>query len=89
MKKYQYHPIGTCSSLIEYWIEGDIIQKVKITGGCPGNTVGVSKLVEGKQIDKVIELLLDTPCRDRGTSCPDQLAKGLIKIKNNELKDVK
>ncbi len=38
-------------------IENNIIKSLKILGGCPGNTVGVSKLVEGKNIDEVIKLL--------------------------------
>ena len=58
-------------------IENNIIKSLKILGGCPGNTVGVSKLVEGKDIETVIKLLKGIPCRDKGTSCPDQVAKAL------------
>lgn len=46
-----------------------------------GNTVGVSKLVEGKKIDEVIKLLKGIPCGARRTSCPDQLATALEEIK--------
>ena len=42
-----------------------------------GNTVGVSKLVEGMKIKDVIEKLKGIPCGYRGTSCPDQLARAL------------
>ena len=64
-------------------LEGDIVRDVQIMGGCPGNTVGVTKLVRGRSIDEVISLLKGIPCRTKGTSCPDQLAKGLEKIKRN------
>ncbi len=49
--------------------------------GCAGNTVGVSKLVEGRTIDEVIKLLKGIPCGARPTSCPDQLATALEQIK--------
>lgn len=62
-------------------IENQIIKSLKIIGGCPGNTIGVSKLVEGKTIDEVIELLKDIPCGMRGTSCPDQVARALREYK--------
>ena len=41
--------------------EDNIITEVKIIGGCPGNTLGVSKLCVGKDIDEVIKLLEGTP----------------------------
>ena len=64
-----------------FQIEGDIIKSLKIIGGCPGNTVGVSKLVVGKTVDEVIEMLKGIPCGMRGTSCPDQVARALEEYK--------
>ena len=66
-------------------IEGDIIKSLKIIGGCPGNTVGVSRLVEGKKIEDVINLLKGIECGVKGTSCPDQVAKALENYKKNNL----
>ena len=37
-------------------IDGNIVKKLKIIGGCPGNTVGVSKLIEGKTIDEALKV---------------------------------
>ena len=71
---------GVCSRSIEYEIEGNTIKSVKFIGGCPGNTIGVSRLVKGKTIDEVISTLECVPCRN-GTSCPDQLAKALKEYK--------
>lgn len=82
--EYRYRPQGVCSSEMVIDVDGDIIKDVKILGGCPGNTVGVSKLVVGKTIDEVIKLLKGIPCGGRPTSCPDQLAQALEKIKENK-----
>ena len=79
--EYRYTPEGVCSSQMIIDVDGDVVKSVKIVGGCPGNTVGVSKLVEGKKIDEVISLLKGIPCGFRGTSCPDQLARALEEIK--------
>ena len=73
--EYRYKPQGVCSSEMIINIDNDIIKSVKIVGGCPGNTVGVSKLVEGKKVSEVIKLLKGIPCGARPTSCPDQLAR--------------
>ena len=67
---------GTCSRAIEFDIKDNKVYNVKFIGGCPGNTNGVSKLVEGMEINEVINKLKGIPCRF-GTSCPDQLAQAL------------
>lgn len=79
--EYRYKPQGVCSMQMIFEIEGETIKSLKIVGGCPGNTVGVSKLVEGKKVDEVIELLKGIPCGKKGTSCPDQVAKALEEYK--------
>lgn len=81
----EYQTKGVCSSKIIVELEGNIIQSVQFIGGCPGNTMGISKLCVGRDIDEVIPLLSGLDCRGRGTSCPDQLAKALIQIKNQEM----
>lgn len=81
--EYRYTPQGVCSMQMIFRIEGDIIKSLKIIGGCPGNTVGVSKLVVGKTVDEVIEMLKGIPCGMRGTSCPDQVARALEEYKKS------
>ncbi|MCI9286662.1 MAG: TIGR03905 family TSCPD domain-containing protein [Clostridia bacterium] len=81
--EYRYKPNGVCSYEMIIEVEEDIVKKVTIVGGCAGNTVGVSKLVEGMKIDEVIKRLKGIPCGYKGTSCPDQLARALEEIKNN------
>lgn len=79
----RYTPKGVCSSQMIIEIDGDIIKNVKIIGGCAGNTVGVSQLIKGMKIDEAIKRLKGIPCGNRGTSCPDQLARALEQAKNN------
>ena len=82
--EYRYKPQGVCSYEMIIEIELDIIKKVTIQGGCAGNTVGVSRLVEGMKIEEAIKRLKGIPCGMRGTSCPDQLAKALEEIVNKK-----
>lgn len=78
--KLQYRTHGTCSRLINFEVEGNIIKHIEFLGGCAGNTVGVARLAENRTIDEVIALTKGIPCRD-GTSCPDQLARALEQYK--------
>lgn len=62
-------------------IDEGIVKDLQIIGGCPGNTVGVSTLIKGKNIDEIIQMLKGIPCGSKGTSCPDQIAKALQEYK--------
>lgn len=81
---FRYTPDGVCSSEMIFEIEEDVVKKLEIVGGCPGNTVGVSKLIENRNVDDIIELLKGIPCRNKGTSCPDQVAKALEEYKKQQ-----
>ena len=74
---YRYYTKGVCAKSILLDIDGDILKNVVFEGGCSGNLIGIKHLIEGKNIDEIIEMLEDIPCKNRGTSCPDQLAKAL------------
>lgn len=77
MEKKIYETTGTCSKMIEFELDGDIVKSVKFIGGCAGNTVGVARLVEGMKAEEVIKRLRGVNCNGKGTSCPDQLARAL------------
>lgn len=80
--EYRYKPSDiVCSQEMIIELDGDIVRKVTIVGGCAGNTVGVSNLVAGMKIDDAIRRLKGIPCGMRGTSCPDQLAIALEEAK--------
>ena len=74
---FTYNTVGTCSKQIKFEVdENNKLRNVTIVGGCKGNTQGVTKLCEGRDIDEVHDLLKGTICRG-DTSCPDQLAKAI------------
>lgn len=78
MASITYSTRGTCSRQIDIEIdENKIIKNVKFTGGCSGNTQGVSALVVGMSVDEAINRLEGIKCGPRPTSCPDQLAQAL------------
>ena len=80
--EYRYVPSNrVCSQEMIIELEGDIIKKGTIVGGCAGNTIGVSNLIQGMKIDEAIQRLKGIPCGYRGTSCPDQLSIALQEAK--------
>ena len=81
--EYRFKPKGVCSQEMIIELDGDIIKSVKIIGGCAGNTVGVSRLVEGMKVDEAIKKLKGIPCGFRTTSCPDQGSIALEQAKRN------
>lgn len=62
---------------VEVSDDGSTIEKVAFDGGCNGNTKAIAKLVAGKPVDDIVELLAGNTCRDRGTSCADQMTIAL------------
>jgi len=80
-KDITFTPEGVCSKQINISVVNDTIRSVLITKGCAGNTQGVSRLIEGMQIDDAIAKLEGITCGDKSTSCPDQLAKALKSMK--------
>ena len=79
--EYRYKPSDmVCSQEMIIELDGDIIKKVTIIGGCAGNTLGI----QGMNIDEAIKRLKGVPCGMRGTSCPDQLAIALQEAKNSK-----
>lgn len=75
--QYEYKTKGTCSQRILFEINDGKVQNVQFLGGCNGNLQGISKLVEGMDVDAIIQRLEGIHCGMKPTSCPDQLAKAL------------
>ena len=80
MPVIEIQPQNVCSRLltVEYDDNG-VITKATHLGGCKGNLDGICSLIVGMKINDVITKLEGIQCRN-GTSCPDQLAKGLKKV---------
>ena len=80
---FTYQTKGTCSRQIYFEVDKDNkLHNVKFVGGYSGNLQGVSRLVEGKDIDEVEKLLSGVICRNN-TSCPDQLSKAIAAYKQS------
>lgn len=72
-----YQTKGTCSEQIHIEIENDTIQSVKFVKGCPGLTQALERMLIGVRVQDAIRKLDGIQCLNKGTSCPDQLAKAL------------
>lgn len=83
-----YFSEGTCNNKIDILINKNIVESVKFIGGCPGSLIGISELVQGMDINEVIERLEGIKCGSKDTSCPDQLTKALQKYLEEEQKEV-
>lgn len=74
MEKYSFRTQGTCSQVINFELEGDVIHNISFIGGCNGNLKAISKLVEGMKVEDVVAKLKGNTCGLRSTSCADQLS---------------
>jgi len=68
---------AVCSKAIAVAIKDDVIQEVIMEGSCMGFSNALNILVKGMEISRVVQLLQNVPCQTRGTSCPQELARGL------------
>ena len=80
--QYEYKTKGTCSQRILFEIEEGKVRNVQFLGGCNGNLQGISKLVDGMDVDEVINKIEGIHCGMKPTSCPDQLARALKEAMN-------
>jgi len=81
---YTYIPKGTCSRKMTVNVENDIIQDVKIEGGCSGNLQGITNLVRGMKVQDAIDRMKGIRCGFKSTSCPDQLAIALEQAREQQ-----
>ena len=81
-ERFEYKTAGVCSSKIEFELDDGKLHNVKFVGGCPGNLLAISKLIEGADAKKVADILRGNKCagRHEDTSCADQLAKAIDKV---------
>ena len=79
----QYRPKGVCSQSIDFDIEDNKVKNVSFVGGCSGNLQGISRLIEGMDVNEAISRIEGIRCGFKSTSCPDQLAKALKEATGN------
>ena len=79
MYELDFKPRRVCPANIHVGVsdDGTTIERVEFTGGCNGNTKAVAKLVTGKPVDEIVDILAGNQCGMRGTSCADQLTIAL------------
>ncbi len=83
--QYVFNPERVCAKV--FMVEVDdatrIIQRFEFKGGCAGNLQGIDRLIRGMHIDDVIKRFEDMPIcpSSKVTSCPTQLRKALLEIK--------
>ncbi|MBQ8311030.1 MAG: TIGR03905 family TSCPD domain-containing protein [Clostridia bacterium] len=75
--RYEYKTENTCSQIISFDINENIITNIEFYGGCNGNLKAIAKLLEGSTVEEIEEKLLGNTCGRRPTSCTDQLAKAV------------
>ncbi|WP_027399435.1 TIGR03905 family TSCPD domain-containing protein [Anaerovorax odorimutans] len=81
---YTYKTKGTCSSYIQFELDGKVVKNVSFKGGCNGNLKGIAKLTEGMTMDEIKEKLSGITCGHKSTSCPDQFARALNEISKQD-----
>ena len=74
MHTYSVQTKGICPSMIAFALQDGKIYDIQFTGGCPGNTLALSKLLQGTDAKHLVDVLKGNDCGGKGTSCADQLA---------------
>ena len=75
--------VGICAKVVDIEVEKDgKVKNLSVIGGCAGNLKAVANLIEGKNIREVIDALKGIECGNKGTSCPNMIAK-ILEIYGN------
>lgn len=72
--EYTYRTKNICPSQISFELDGQTVRNISFKGGCNGNLKAIAKLLDGKDVDYIEEMLLGNTCGRNSTSCADQLA---------------
>ena len=77
MFHFDYLTENTCSKVISFDLDGDVVRNISFMGGCDGNLKTIPLLLDGWSVDQIENKLSGIQCGRRGTSCSDQLAKAV------------
>jgi uncharacterized protein (TIGR03905 family) len=84
-QRYIYKTQGVCPPEIHFQVVQGYLSEIRfVGGGCPGNARLVTRLLEGRHLDDVLQLVNGIDCRN-GTSCPDQLASAIKAVVDGQL----
>ena len=79
MMHYDMPTEMTCSRMISFDLDENVVKNIVFLGGCNGNLKAIAKLVDGWTVEKIEEYLKGNLCGNRPTSCADQLARAVRK----------
>lgn len=78
---YSFRPRGVCAREMQVEVDDQgVIQDLQVLGGCSGNLQGISALVRGMSAQEAVRRLKGIRCGFKETSCPDQLARNLEEL---------
>ena len=66
-----------CSRQIDFDLVDGTIRNLRYTAGCHGNLQALGALLEGQPVEFALDRLTGINCKERGTSCSDQLTRVL------------
>ncbi len=69
-----------CSRQIDFDLVNGRIRHLRSTGGCHGNLQALGALLEDQPVSFALDRLTGINCKERGTSCSDQLTRVLRKV---------
>ena len=76
-----YKTTGVCCSEIRLEVADGVITELEFLSGCDGNLKGIAELAKGRRTEEIINIMTGIKCKNRPTSCPDQLAAALQSMK--------
>ncbi|MDD3841853.1 MAG: TIGR03905 family TSCPD domain-containing protein [Candidatus Izemoplasmatales bacterium] len=79
MKHITFLTKNVCSVQIDFDLTDTLqITNCHFTGGCSGNLLAISKLIENHDALSIASILKGNHCGSNSTSCADQLAIAII-----------
>ena len=72
--RHNYQTEYTCSQIISFDLDGDVVRNIQFTGGCNGNLKAISAILDGWTVEQIESKVKGITCGRKPTSCSDQLA---------------
>ncbi|WP_316900402.1 TIGR03905 family TSCPD domain-containing protein [Pseudodesulfovibrio indicus] len=68
---------NVCTKEIDFVVDNGSIDYVHFAGGCEGNLKAIASMIEGMNVDFVIDRFSGITCGSKSTSCVDQFCQAL------------
>lgn len=66
-----------CTKEIDFIVDNGSIDYVNFSGGCEGNLKAIAAMIEGMNVDFVLDRFSGITCGSKSTSCMDQFCHAL------------